>query len=143
MIFKEYLKENKIKISDISRKSGIPYTTINEIANGKVDIDKVSIGTGIKLADVCGIEFSQLYDMCKINTDIPVIKNGQIIVKNKSYYLKYNVLGEKGQLYLCKVNSINSRFVKDMAEWSINDLKNDIKRKKEIQEVKAWTIDSI
>ncbi len=74
---------------------------------------------------------------------IPTIKNGEIKIKGNCYYLEYDVEDTQGEMYLCKVNDTNTRYVKDMAEWSINDLKKEFQQQKEFAEVEAWTIDSV
>ena len=143
MQIKKYLKQNNIKISDIAKGCGIPYTTVNEIINGKIDIDRVQIGTGLHIAQVCNLSFENFYNMCKESYTLPVIENGKIIKKNKNYYLNYSLPDSCGELYLCKVNPINTHFIKDMAEWSIHTIINENNMQKSIKEVESWKIDSI
>lgn len=143
MYLKSYLKQNNLKVSVISRTSGVPYTTVSEIINGKIDIDRVQIGTGMKIAEVCNLSFDEFYNMCKRSSVLPEIKEGHIRRKNKSYYLQYDFPDANGEVYLCKVNEDNTRYIKDMAEWELNDIKAEIKRRKDIAEVESWTRDSI
>ena len=140
---KYYLKQNKIKISDIARKYNLPYTTVSEIINGKTDIDRVQIGTGLEIANACNLSFEEFYKSCKSSNAVPCIKNGIIVRKNKAYYLQYTFPDEEGEIYLCKINEINSHFIKDMAEWSINAILLEKERQKSMDEVKAWKTDSI
>ena len=37
MILKDYVTDNGISISSLSRESGLPYSTVNELVNGKID----------------------------------------------------------------------------------------------------------
>ncbi len=143
MQIKAYLKEKQIKISDIARRCGIPYTTVSEIINGKVDIDHVQIGTGLQIAKVCNLSFQELYNMCKNTYSLPAVENGKIIKKNKAYYLRYSLSDISGEVYLCKVNDINTHFVKDMAEWCIESMLNECCQQQSAREVASWTIDSI
>ncbi len=143
MTIKEYIKNKNLRISEISRSSGIPYTTVSEIVNGKLDIDRVQVGTALKIASACGVEFNELYEMCKDTSSLPKIDDGLIRIKNKSYYLAYDIGEHSGEMYLCKVNDTNTRYVKDMAEWSINDIKQDIKQQADYSEVESWSIDTI
>lgn len=143
MQLKYYLKEKNIKISDIARNCNIPYTTVNEIINGKIDIDRVQIGTGLKIAKACDLSFEEFYKACKASNTVPCIKNGKIIRKNKAYYLQYSLSDENGEIYLCKINKTNTHFVKDMAEWTINTMLLNKKQQKSANEVEAWEIDSI
>ena len=138
MNIKQYLKENKISVSSLHKQTGIPYTSISEIVNGKVNIDRVYTGTAIRLADSCGLEFAQFYRMCREN--IPKTPKTDIIVKNKKYYLRYDIEGETGCNYLCKANETNKRYVKDFARWELDTVKNNKRLQKEIEEVESWPI---
>lgn len=40
-MLKEYLKQEGISIYAIARKSGLPYSTVNDLVNGKVRIDRI------------------------------------------------------------------------------------------------------
>ena len=143
MQIKQYLKQKKIKISDIAKQCKIPYTTVNEIINGKIDIDRVQIGTGLLIARTCDLRFNDFYNMCKESYALPSIQKGRIVKKNKSYYLQYSLPHESGELYLCKVNPENSFFIKDMAEWTLDTVIKSSDLQKDIKEVEEWTIDSI
>ena len=140
---KTYLKQNNIRISDISRQTGVPYTTVNEIINGKIDIDKVRIKTGLMIADACNMDFMTFYNTCKRSNSLPSIPNGRIIKKNKAYYLKCTLPGFDSEIYLCRINPVNTHFVKDMAEWTINSLISEAEQLKNTKEVEAWTNDTI
>lgn len=143
MTIKEYLKQNNLKASTISKSTGIPYTTVSEIINGKTDIDKVQIGTGLKIAKACKLDFQVFYNICKDSYYLPEIPNGVLLLKNKAFYLECNLPGCKKEIYLCKVNSDNARFIKDMAEWTITSLLKQAEEEKQISEVESWTINSI
>ena len=143
MNIKTYLKQNKLKISDISKQTGIPYTTVSEIINGKTDIDKVQIGIGLKIADACKMDFKRFYNTCKKSNSIPDVSGGRILKKNKSYYLQCSLPGFTDEIYLCKVNPVNTQFIKDMAEWTIHSVISEAKQQKSIKEVESWTNDTI
>ena len=143
MDIKAYLKRNKLKISDISRQAGVPYTTVNEIMNGKTDIDRVQIGTGLRIAEACRMDFMKFYDLCKKSNSIPAVSGGRILKKNKSYYLQCSLPEYDGEIYLCKVNPVNTQFIKDMADWTIRSVISETAQQKSIKEVEAWTNDTI
>ena len=50
MNFIKIIKDKNISMYRLSKNTGIPYTTINEIYNGKIDINKCSVDTVQKLA---------------------------------------------------------------------------------------------
>ena len=95
-MLKEYLNDRKISIYSLSKKIGIPYSTLNDICNGKVDIDNCKISIIKKLSDYFNISLDKIYSIC-FNDDTKVYLKeyrvtGNIYTKNKSYYVssKYN-----------------------------------------------------
>ena len=126
MNIKEYLKANKTSIASISQKTGIPYTTVSELINGKVSIDKVYVGTAMKLAEACCLSFMSFYNMCRETTTLPEIPDGKIIIKNKRYYLEYDIDGHTGVDYLFKVNPGNTQCLESAALSAINEIRTKI-----------------
>lgn len=45
MRLKDHIAEQNISISDLSKESGLPYTTVNEIVNGKKTLARCSAET--------------------------------------------------------------------------------------------------
>ena len=50
MRLKDHIAEQNISISDLSKESGLPYTTVNEIVNGKKTLARCSAETVYRLA---------------------------------------------------------------------------------------------
>lgn len=50
MKLKQYVQENKLKISQVAKESGIPYSTISELINGKKALNRCTAGTVYSLA---------------------------------------------------------------------------------------------
>lgn len=126
MRLKDYLKENKLSITSIAKSANLPYSTVNGIVNGRVEIDKVQVGTALSIASACGVEFKDLYDMCKDNLYIPSFTDAEVVVKNKAYYLRIIVNGKKKDTYIFKVNPINTRFLRDAAKWTLDSIKDSM-----------------
>ena len=118
MTLKHYLKERHISIRSLSVETGIPYSTLNDLCNGKTDVDRTSFGV---IKTICGAlqmtldEFVALTD--RDETFPQPDHGGRIIVRNKCYYLDTNDGAEPERL--CKVTPLNTRFVIDMAERRI------------------------
>ena len=60
MTINELLREKKISKYRLSRLSGVPYTTINDICTGKTRIEKCSAETIYKIAKVFSISMEEL-----------------------------------------------------------------------------------
>ena len=54
MILKDYVTDNGISISSLSRESGLPYSTVNELVNGKKKLGRCSAETVYRLAKAMG-----------------------------------------------------------------------------------------
>ncbi len=126
MDLKKLIKSKQYDIKSLSIKTGIPYSTLNDFVNGKTSVYKMQYGYVKKISDILGISVDKLVklsDSENISTYF-----GKIIVKNKSYYL--NLTGTDNLLYLCKVNSFNKDYVKTLAEWEYEYIKNKEKEEK-------------
>lgn len=60
MTFKELLKEKNITGYQLSKRSGVPYTTISDLINGKTYIGNMTIKNGIAIADVLNMDVEDL-----------------------------------------------------------------------------------
>ena len=58
-MFKEYLKEKKLSVYKLSEMSNVPYTTLNELINGKKKITDCKIKTIESIASALNCQ--QLY----------------------------------------------------------------------------------
>ena len=61
MTINELLREKKISKYRLSRLSGVPYTTINDICTGKTRIEKCSAETIYKIAKVFSISIVSVW----------------------------------------------------------------------------------
>ena len=63
MTLKEILSEKKISLYQFSKETGIPYSTLSDIVNGKTNIDTCTISTMKKIADGLSVQSLQ-YGKC-------------------------------------------------------------------------------
>lgn len=124
-MLKQYLKQNKISIYSLSKETGIPYSTLNDLCNGKVEIDNCKVGMLMKLTNALKLSTDDLYDICQRKDNSFTIKQtntqATIKVKNKKYYVEYINNKNKVAIDLFKVNEINSKYVKDAAQWKVEE----------------------
>ncbi len=115
----------KIKCKEMSDTTGIPYSTLNDIINGKTDPGQMRFSYAKKMADYLEITLDELYEELTGKDQIELhIDGGEILVRNKSYYLRCQAYAEK-LIKLCKVNKTNTYFVRDLAQWKIEELKEE------------------
>lgn len=60
-MLKDYLVRNNMSVYALSKGSGVPYTTLNELVNNKKDIDECSFKTVSRLAAYLGVTIEKLY----------------------------------------------------------------------------------
>lgn len=124
-MLKEYLNDRKISIYSLSKKIGIPYSTLNDICNGKVDIDNCKISIIKKLSDYFNISLDKIYSIC-FNDDTKVYLKeynvtGNIYTKNKSYYVSSKYNNEDINIRISNVDKYSKNYIKTMATWLLED----------------------
>ena len=62
MIISEQLEKKNITKYRLSKISGVPQATINDICSGKTDLEKCSAGTLYKLSKVLGITIEDMLE---------------------------------------------------------------------------------
>lgn len=64
MTINELIKEKNITKYRLAKNSGIPYTTINDICNGKARIEKCSAETIYRIAKELGVSMESIIEPC-------------------------------------------------------------------------------
>lgn len=67
MTIQQLLREKNMSVYRLSKESHIPYTTVNEICNGKVELNKCSAETVYHLAQALDISMEKLVRPCLVN----------------------------------------------------------------------------
>ena len=65
MLINEKLEKTNMTKYRLSKDSGVPQATINDICSGKADLEKCSAGTLYKIAKVLGISIESILDSAK------------------------------------------------------------------------------
>lgn len=61
---KAALNDYGMSVADLSRESGVPYTTLNAMVTGSSKVDNMGITRFLKVAHVFGLTGEQLYYYC-------------------------------------------------------------------------------
>ncbi len=118
---RDYLKKNKISVSELSKRTGIPYSTLNDIVNGKTEINNIKFQYVKSIAEALNLSLDEFDRMFSGKTIVQVDLGIKVVVKNKCYYLVCELCDSPE--YICKVNELNSYYVQTMAEWKYAELK--------------------
>ena len=62
MLITEQLEKKQMTKYKLSKLSGVPQTTINDICTGKVDLEKCSAGTLYRIAKVLGVSIEEILE---------------------------------------------------------------------------------
>lgn len=131
-MLKDYLEKNNISIYSLSKDTEIAYSTLNDICNGKVDINNCKVGIIKKLAKYFNTSMDEMYNTClnDKNIQIDLLTKAEIYTKNKSYYVKFRYDDKDANIRLCKVNSNSTSYLDTIAEWAIEDYITDLQMEK-------------
>ena len=123
-MLKEYLAEHGISMYSLAMKSGVPYSTVNDLVNGRIEIEQCRAGILKRLADALSVTMDDLYRLC--DSDLSVYseerkKDIRIRVKNKTYYAEFEDRGKPVRLEVCPVNNDTSYFIRSLAKWTAEE----------------------
>ena len=65
MLINDQLKKRNLTKYRLSKESGVPQTTINDICSGKTDLEKCTAGTLYRLAKVLGVSIEAILESAK------------------------------------------------------------------------------
>ena len=123
-MLKDYLKTKGTSIYALSKKIGVAYSTLNDLANGKVDVDNCRLGFIKALSDELRLSIDELYEICSNKKEIFIDSQKEpveISVRNKNYHARFSYNDEIVDLPLCQVNEDSTEFILDLAEWRVKD----------------------
>ena len=124
-MLKQYLKKKNLSIYKLAALSEIPYSTLNDIVNHKVDIANIRSGIVFKLAKILDISMDELYELCSrkisVRTDKYAIE-GNVFIKNKSYVLVFRFDDKEFIDEICPVKRESSMFIESIARWQMEKM---------------------
>ena len=123
-MLKDYLKQKNISMYSVAEKSGVPYSTLNDLANGRVDVDNCKVSLLRLIAATLEMSMDELYGLCRENRSYILDRYGivvNVIVKDKDYYAEFDYQGEHISARICAVYEINTKVIADLALLSAED----------------------
>ena len=124
-MLKDFLSQNHISTYKLAQMSGLPYSTVNDLVNCKVDIEKIRAGMLFKLADSMDISMDALYQMCR--NEIHVYSEKYDMVGNKTYILELCYKGKAFTEVLYPVKKEATLFIETIALWTMEEKLSEIK----------------
>ena len=127
-MLKQFLQQKDLTIYKLSGLSEIPYSTLNDIVNHKVDIANIRAGIIFKLANVLNISMDELYELCTNQITIYLedyATKGTVNIKNKKYVLEFQYQNKEFTDELCPVKKEATMFIESIARWQMEKLISD------------------
>lgn len=128
-MLKAYFATQGVSVYSISKRSGISYSTLNDIVNCKVEIENVKAGILHTLAKTLGISMDTLYELCRDDIIVQSKRyniNGVVGKKNKKYYLHFEYKQKAHEYELCPVKREASLFIDSIAVWEMEKHLSDL-----------------
>ncbi|MBQ9015898.1 MAG: hypothetical protein IJ109_07215 [Firmicutes bacterium] len=108
----------------IYRCSGIPYSTLNDLACGKVNIDQCRVSLLRKLAEALELPMEEVCRICsrqpiEVHTSYDV--DARVFVRHKSYFTEFAYNDESVEIELCRVSEDTRCYIEEIAAWRTED----------------------
>lgn len=122
-MLKEYLNKKNISVYKLAQDSNVPYTTLNELVNGKKTVNDCKIKTIENIAKSLNISIETLLD----------------IINNKNIYLSNTWEETKSKIYYFPIVITNPNYecnrIHPLKQKIVNDIYNICKKSNIIEKV--------
>jgi transcriptional regulator with XRE-family HTH domain len=130
-MLKNYLQEKKISIYQLSKETGISYSTLSNLVNQKTDAEICSGGVLRKISRYLDLTMDEVYDMCSYSKKISLGGiEASLFVKNQSFFITfiYNGVEKTEKIYNIKGN--NFSYMEAVGYHELEKLSKKIEREK-------------
>lgn len=69
-MLKDYLSENKTSVYKLAKAINEPYSTLNDLSNGRYDIDECKVKLLKKTSEYFKISLEEMYIICKKTDEV-------------------------------------------------------------------------
>ena len=128
-MLKDYLKEHNISLYRLSKNTGIPYSTISDLAGGSIHISRCSAGNLHLIAQELHLSMDEVYSLCedfqKTTVTCTVGRNtitGNVVQSGKCFYLHAVYRDRSFRRYLCRSTASNRKYIDFIAETGLMNI---------------------
>ncbi len=126
---RQYLKDNDISVYQLSKNSGIAYSTVNYLVNGRTPIEKCELGTVMRIAGALKLSMSEAIrilingsgDAIKVYLDEYDI-DGILYCENGYYVIESAFAGSLHSRRLDECRFMYDGFEEDYGRFSLEDM---------------------
>ena len=119
-MLRDYVNRSGKSIYALARDCGIPYSTLNDLVNGKVDVDNCKVSLIRSLAVYFGISMDEAYAVCageKLTVRNSYGVDVTVLVRGKSYIVEFEYGQKPVSIEACKVNDDTRFYINEIAAW--------------------------
>lgn len=141
-MLKDYLLERNTSVYRLAKSIGEPYSTLNDLSNGKVDIDECRVKLLRKIAEYFDVSLEEMYKECQHSYHFFSEKYETeylVDVKKKEYVLSFDYNDVHREIELGKVTEESTMHIEEIAlaemEKVISQIRNASSTKSSGREV--------
>ncbi len=123
-MLKSFLRDRNISLYKLSKASGVPYSTLNDLANSKLTVDNIKSGQLKAMADALDIDMDSLYEICRVTKFIRSKRYGieaGIVIEHKAYHINFVKDGREYECELLPVRREATAYLETLAEWKLDE----------------------
>ena len=124
---KAELKKKNLSIYELSKRTEIPYSTVNDIVNGKIKINNIKLGNAVKIANCLNISMEDMYIYnyefeVQYSDQFHNVHIGTCFAKDGKYFLRCKLHEKEIEQEIGLVNDSVTPFIEDFALWTLKDI---------------------
>lgn len=124
-MLKQFIKEQGLSLAKLAAKTGIPYSTLNDMVNHKIAMDNCKAGYVRRLAGALEIPMETVMDLNTMETSSIEFLNkdvsAKLDVRRKAYHVTFRYQDQDVDLELGPVNKATTYYAREMARWAVED----------------------
>jgi len=117
-MIKDILKQNGISVYAVSKGSGIPYTTLNELVNGKKNLSDCSVKTLVALASFLGLSMDALLNVAQGSQSVKVRQTWE---EKRKHAYEFPVIAPSSHYDASRLHPLKQRVVNSLCEKLAKD----------------------
>lgn len=142
-MLKSILADRGISIYRLSKESGIPYSTLNDLVNHKLPIENMRCGQVHALAEMLELDMDALYNICSFTPSVVSEKydiSATIHVKHKCFCLSFQRKGKTCEAEILAIGKDAFRYLDTLAQWKLNEVLEKLNMEDAYESILAETV---
>lgn len=134
-MLKDYLSKNNITVYKLAKAIEEPYSTVNDLSNGKICIDDCRVNLLRKIAGYFNISLEEMYKECQNIHYLYSEKystHGVVEGKKKKYIISFDYDNTHHEVEFCKITEHSTMFIKEAALYEMEKMISQMELEKTV-----------